>query len=97
MKISFNPSVSYFQAQKAENKKQVTTNPNQNHNEIQKNSMAELLGRCQTVSFGATNKMAINNGISAMAAKTLIFILTHLRNDGYDDETPQWLHPNLLC
>lgn len=58
MKISFNPSVSYFQAQKTENKKQVTTNPNQNHNEIQKNSMAELLGRCQTVSFGATNKMS---------------------------------------
>ncbi len=60
MKISFNPSVSYFQAQKAENKKQVTTNPNQNHNEIQKNSMAELLGRSQTVSFGATNNIKGN-------------------------------------
>ncbi len=60
MKISFNPSVSYIQAHKVENKKQVTTNPNQNYNEIQKNSMAELLGRSQTVSFGAINKISGN-------------------------------------
>lgn len=56
MKISFNPSVNYTNSKKSINtQKQAVTNPNQ-YNEIQKNSMAELLGRCQTVSFGAINK-----------------------------------------
>lgn len=57
MKISFNPAFSYTQAQKINNKEQKVTNPNQNINEIQRNSMAEALGRSQTVSFGATNRM----------------------------------------
>lgn len=56
MKISFNPSVSYIKAKDNVNtQKQVATNPNQ-YNEIPKNSMAELIGRSQTVSFGAINK-----------------------------------------
>lgn len=56
MKISFNPSVNYTNSKKSINtQKQAVTNPNQ-YNEIQKNSMAELLGRCQTVSFGAINR-----------------------------------------
>ncbi len=61
MKISFNPAVNYTQAQKINNKAQLATNPNVNNMEIQKNSMAELLGRCQTVSFGAQNRMQGNN------------------------------------
>ena len=61
MKISFNPAVNYAQAQKINNKAQLATNPTVNNKEIQKNSMAELLGRCQTVSFGAVNRMQGNN------------------------------------
>lgn len=57
MKISFNPAFSYTQTQKINNKEQKATNPNQNINEIQKNSLAEVLGRSQAVSFGATNRM----------------------------------------
>lgn len=61
MKISFNPAVNYAQAQKVNNKAKLATNPTVDNKEIQKNSMAELLGRCQTVSFGAVNRMQGNN------------------------------------
>ncbi len=61
MKISFNPAVGYTQASKVNNKVQVATSPAVNNKEIQKNSMAELLGRCQTVSFGAVNRMQGKN------------------------------------
>lgn len=56
MKISFNPSVSYINAEKnIKTQKHTATSPNQ-YNEIPRNSMAELIGRSQTVSFGAINK-----------------------------------------
>ncbi len=61
MKISFNPAVGYTQASKINNNAKVATNPTVNNKEIQKNSMAELLGRCQTVSFGAVNRMQGKN------------------------------------
>lgn len=56
MKISFNPSIGYINEKKNINiKNSAVTNTNQ-YNEIQKNSLAELIGRSQTVSFGAINK-----------------------------------------
>ena len=55
MKISFNPAFSYTKAQEINNKEQKTET--KNINEIQRNSMAEVIGRSQTVSFGATNRM----------------------------------------
>lgn len=55
MKVSFNPAISYTKAGKTDRLNQrLNVNPNQT-NELQKNTMAELMGRCQSISFGAKN------------------------------------------
>lgn len=56
MKISFTPAINNTKAVNKSLNKQKVTNPNNNNvKEMPKGSVAELLGRSQTVSFGAKN------------------------------------------
>ncbi len=56
MKISFNPIFCKINTQKINKKNQLTTNSIQAKNDILKNSMAEVIGRSQSVSFTGSNR-----------------------------------------
>ena len=99
MKISFTPAINNTKAiNKTPSQKGITI-PNNNVKEIQRNSIAELLGRSQTVSFGAHNayngsflehSCVEKQGLGKFIKEQILFDrktgnMTHVITDRYDN------------
>lgn len=91
MKIAFTPTVSYTQAQKInKTENPIIQNQNKSINELPKNSMAELLGRTQTVSFRGENSQ---NGAIIEHTCTERFTLNGTKEKiRYNKETGDYVH-----